>query len=123
MPTTTNGLPYPASTAPPNVPADLQALAQAVDPFMGMPPSASGIVSVAFNNVAQVTVAVTFPVNRFAARAPSVTVTASGSALFMGYVNASASTTGCIIGVAHRAGTLSTTNIGAQWQAMGRTDP
>ncbi len=31
MPTTTKGLPYPASTAPPNVPADLQALAQDLD--------------------------------------------------------------------------------------------
>lgn len=31
MPTTTNGLPYPSSTAPPNVPADIQALAEAVD--------------------------------------------------------------------------------------------
>jgi len=31
VPTTAKGLPYPASTAPPNVPADIQALAQAVD--------------------------------------------------------------------------------------------
>jgi len=31
MPTTPKGLPYPASTAPPNVPADLQALAQDLD--------------------------------------------------------------------------------------------
>jgi hypothetical protein len=31
MPTTTKGLPYPASTAPPNVPADLAALAQDLD--------------------------------------------------------------------------------------------
>ena len=31
MPTTTKGLPYPASTAAPNVPADLQALADALD--------------------------------------------------------------------------------------------
>jgi hypothetical protein len=31
MPTTTKGLPYPASTAPPNVPADLGALAQDLD--------------------------------------------------------------------------------------------
>lgn len=31
MPSTTNGLPYPASSAAPNVPGDLQALATAVD--------------------------------------------------------------------------------------------
>ena len=31
MPTTTNGLPYPSSTAAPNVSGDLQALATAVD--------------------------------------------------------------------------------------------
>jgi hypothetical protein len=31
MPTTTKGVPYPASTAPPNVPADLAALAQDLD--------------------------------------------------------------------------------------------
>jgi hypothetical protein len=33
MPATPNGLPYPASTATPNVPADIQALANALDPF------------------------------------------------------------------------------------------
>jgi hypothetical protein len=36
MPTTPKGLPYPASTAPPNVPADLQALAEAVDPWLSL---------------------------------------------------------------------------------------
>lgn len=34
MPTTPNGLPYPASTAAPNVPADIQALALALDLLM-----------------------------------------------------------------------------------------
>lgn len=34
MPTTAKGLPYPASTAPPNVPADLQALAEGVDAWI-----------------------------------------------------------------------------------------
>lgn len=37
MPTTAKGLPYPASTAAPNVPADLQALAQAVDAQLYVP--------------------------------------------------------------------------------------
>ena len=32
MPLTTNGLPYPADSAAPNVPADIQALAEALDP-------------------------------------------------------------------------------------------
>lgn len=34
MPNTAHGLPYPATTAPPNVPADLAALANAVDGWL-----------------------------------------------------------------------------------------
>lgn len=50
MPTTTKGLPYPLSTAPPNIPADLQALAQALD-FTVIPllsAAGSGITNASF---------------------------------------------------------------------------
>jgi len=35
MPSTPNGLPYPASTAAPNVPLDMQLLAEAADAYAG----------------------------------------------------------------------------------------
>jgi hypothetical protein len=72
MPTTPGGLPYPASTDPPNVPADIQALAQAVETqrervasgTVSWPSTATGATSA---------VAVSFPAGRFTLP-PAVTV-------------------------------------------------
>lgn len=117
MPTTTNGLPYPASTAAPNVPADIQALALALDPIAKTPKVAAGIVSMTFAAEVFRTAAVTFPVGRFTT-APAVNVTGSGTNAFVGYLLSSATTTGVTIGLVTRGGTAATTTVGAQWIAV-----
>jgi hypothetical protein len=75
MPTTSRGLPYPSPTVPPNVPVDVQALAEAVE---RLDPVAKGSVTLPGLSVAVQTVAVTFPVGRFTT-APEVALGIQGS--------------------------------------------
>ena len=113
MTSTVNGLPVPDDVDPLGQgAAAIRALAGRINPV------ASGIVSLAFAGTSTKTVAVTFPVGRFPT-APSVTVSASGSAILYGYVVSSASTTGVTVGLAQRDNGAVTANIGCQWQAIG----
>ena len=119
MPTTPNGLPYPASTAAPNVPADLQALALALDRIAKTPKLAAGIVPFTFASEITKTALVTFPTTPTArfTTPPSVNVTCSGSSVFVGYIVSTATAASVTIGLITRAGTASSGSVSAQWIA------
>lgn len=101
MTTPTHGFPFPTLGDVPNVPADMQALAEAVDATM--PTTAAGVVTVpapsAVPGGTGATAAVTFPEGRFSSPpAVSVTVeTLSGNGGFA--MVSSVTATGCTIGL------------------------
>lgn len=109
MPTTTKGYPYPASTDPPNGPAQIQALAQFLD---GLVPFRMyvGTVSVTLTNVAAANVTVNFPAGRFT-QPPRVFLIVRSASVYFAFVNAGATAASVSIGVRHHAGTASTATV------------
>jgi hypothetical protein len=117
MPTTANGWPYPATTAPPNVPADIQALAAAVEDRL--PPRlqcgrSTVSVSAAISGTA---VNQIFPVPFTVI--PRVVATVSGASSAMWAVATDAvSTTQMAVRVRHIDGTSTTASVLVDWIAM-----
>lgn len=80
MANTAHGFPYPVSTATPDVPRDVKALADAVE--ASYVEVAHGSAAVTISASAAGTVAVTFPVGRFTA-VPTLTATCVGTSQYV----------------------------------------
>jgi hypothetical protein len=122
MPNTTNGWPYPADTATPDVPRDIKALADRLDAVAPMA-MAAGVAAVPANATnPQSTVAVTFPVGRFTV-APIVVVSLVGSTggtqRYVTRVHAGPTASGFTAGVWTSETTNNITNASnVAWQAV-----
>lgn len=75
MPETTRGLPYPATTDEPNVPQDMQNLAEATEALL--PRIETGSATLTFSNQANANTAVTFTDGRFTST-PRIVITQAG---------------------------------------------
>jgi hypothetical protein len=107
MGVTTRGYPYPEPTAPIGQGADnIKALAEAVTVRLGTAYAAT--VSVAVDNAASASTAVTFPAGRFTF-APKLAAQAVGTTTWLATV-ANSTATGCSVTLFTRAGTAGSTS-------------
>jgi hypothetical protein len=122
MPNTPNGWPYPASTATPDVPRDIKAVADKLDAVLPTA-MAAGLATVPANATnPQSTVAVTFPVGRFT-QPPIVTVSLMGSTggtqRYVPRVHTPPTAAGCTLGIWASETTNNITNVSTvAWQAV-----
>lgn len=110
MPTTSiQGLPYPASTDTPDVPRDIGALADALDGGV-VKRIWAGSVSVTATASSTGTAPVTFPAGLFTTP-PKVLVQTQATAVWVGIVSSSVTTTGCTVGILHNTGASATATV------------
>lgn len=120
MPTTPNGIPYPGLGAEPNVPYDLQLLAEELD-FRGPYRMQIGAALIDFSNNANGQVAINFEPGRFTA-VPRIFVmkAESGEARTVPYYQG-ATTAGATLGAYDATGTALTGSLSVVWVAMQMT--
>jgi hypothetical protein len=117
MPTTPNGLPYPAPGDVPDGAAQIKALAEALPVHRVPTAQASGSVSVPLSNAAFGTAVVTFPVGRFTL-GPRVMATVVGTSVYFPYLSGTPTPSSVTIGVRHNGDTAATQSVGVQWHAV-----
>lgn len=118
MPDTANGLPYPASTATPDVPRDIEALATALDDTRIPGALAAGQVAVTIaNGSASGSAAVAFPGSRFGTTPRVIATVANASAAWAVSVSG-VSAAGCTINLRHIDANTAGATVNVQWVAL-----
>jgi hypothetical protein len=110
MPTTPNGLPYPAPGDAPDGAAQMKALAEALPAHRVPTAMSSHIVTVNLTNSTVGTAVVTFPVGRFASP-PRVVSTAQGTSIASAYNAGGATASAITVGVRKIDGIAATISV------------
>lgn len=116
---TSLGLPYPESTARPDVPADIQALAVAVDALI-LARMRNGIASVPSSATFSSSVNITFSGDPFSPSAPVVVATVAGNPTRRIVRVENLTATGCTLSIHTTDGTALGTQTTVYWVAVAR---
>jgi hypothetical protein len=117
MPTTTNGLPYPAPGDAPDGAAQIKALAEALPVHRVPTAMAAGAARISLSSQVIASAVVTFPAGRFSA-APRVSVTPQGTSVYSAHNLGAPTATSVTVGVRKIDGLATTGDVDVSWFAV-----